>query len=263
MTRQARLPASAKLLPDERTSLPSPHTLYLGQRPTHISSALNATELSTHSDPTLLVLLPFACVQQFPGAVSHFTEAPAPWIGRLAPVSAVSIRAPNSTSQLERRALDLRRRFRCQFPWNVVPWECRPLGMSSFGIAILRHGHHLRHSASAEVFGVLEDCGLIRPLASKRHWQREAKAQTLREREKLVREGLRLRAIPPRLTVGVLSARYVRSHTSDHICQMWQPPSPPRNSRHHGFRRPTRQEPKLHEIAARGEVVPGARWWIL
>src|SRR3954464_4077187 len=75
MTRQARLPASAKLLADERTSLPSPHTLYFGPRPTHISSALNATELSTHSDPTLLVLLPFACVQQFPGAVSHFTEA--------------------------------------------------------------------------------------------------------------------------------------------------------------------------------------------
>ena len=80
-------------------------------------------------------------------------------------------------------------------------------------------------SASAEVLGVPEDCGPIRPLASKRHWQREAKAQTLRRTRRLVREGIRLRALP--------------ATDSDCRCSVhhmtWRPPSPPKPIASWGF----------------------------
>ena len=224
MTRQARLPASTELLPDERTSLPSPHTLCLGQRPTHTSSALNATRTldSLRSNTSRSASIrPRSAIswRVFPLRRGFALRGPRGF-KRSAP------RAPSSTSQLPRRALDLRHGPRCCLPFG----NCHsPTGLPSLrghpsGTAITWGTLRLK-SASAEVLGVPEDCGPIRPLASKRHWQREAKAQTLRRTRRLVREGIRLRALP--------------ATDSDCRCSVhhmtWRPPSPPKPIASWGF----------------------------
>ena len=84
------------------------------------------------------------------------------------------------------------------------------------------------------MLGVLPKVAADPTAASKRQWQREAKAQMLRERNRSSEKGMRLRAIP-RIDSDrrCLSASRNGGHRA------------PPNTAIMLFRRPTRQEPKL------------------